>query len=89
MTKGISADSQIHISVIFLVKILIGISALIAGYYNIQNKFASIDRSIGDLHEEVVILTSKVSAMELEQIKELEETIVEQKTLLQRMGLKK
>ena len=89
MPKGISTDSQIHISVIFLVKILIGISALIAGYYNIQNKFANIDRSIGDLHEEVVILTSKVSVMEQEQIKELEETIIEQKSLLQRMGLKK
>lgn len=48
-----------------------------------------IDRTLNDLHEEVVILTSKVSAMEQEQIKELEETIIEQKSLLQRMGLKK
>jgi len=89
MAKGISANSQVHISIAFLIKAMIGISMLIAAYYQIQMKFASIDRSIGDMHKEVVILTSKVSAMEQEHIEELEETIVEQKSLLQKMGLKK
>ena len=89
MAKGISANSQVHISIAFLIKAMIGISMLIAAYYQIQMKFASIDRNIGDMHKEVVILTSKVSAMEQEHIEELEETIVEQKSLLQKMGLKK
>jgi len=93
MSKGISANSQVHISIAFLIKAMIGISMLIAAYYQIQMKFASIDRSIGDMHEEVVILTSKVSAMEQEHIQELEsqkETLEkENKSLMQKLGLKR
>ena len=77
MPKGISSDSQVHISVIFLVKILIGLSALIAGYYNIQMKFQSIDRSVGDMHEELVVLTSKMHDMEKQHLEELEHHNVE------------
>ena len=93
MPKGISSDSQVHISVIFLVKILIGLSALIAGYYNIQMKFQSIDRSVGDMHEELVVLTSKMHDMEKQHLEELEHHNVEleeeNKSLMQRLGLKR
>ena len=93
MRKGISADSQVHISITFLIKAMIGISMLIAAYYNIMMKFQSIDRSIGDMHDEIVVLNSKVADMEKEHILELEhhaeELEIENKTLMQKLGLKR
>ena len=71
MQKGISADSQIHISIAFLIKAMIGISLLIASYYQIQMKFASIDSTLNDLQSKVTVLTASVEGMEQEQIEEL------------------
>ena len=66
---------------------------LIAAYYNIMMKFQSIDRSIGDMHDEIVVLNSKVADMEKEHILELEhhaeELEIENKTLMQKLGLKR
>ena len=89
MQKGISADSQIHISIAFLIKAMIGISLLIASYYQIQMKFASIDSTLNDLQSKVTVLTASVEGMEQEQIEELEATVKEQKSLLQKIGFKK
>ncbi|MAC55487.1 MAG: hypothetical protein CME31_23335 [Gimesia sp.] len=93
MHKGISADSQVHISITFLIKAMVGIAMLIAAYYNIMMKFQSIDRSIGDMHDEIVVLNSKVADMEKEHILELEhhaeELEIENKTLMQKLGLKR
>ena len=93
MNKGISSDSQVHISIAFLIKAMIGISMLIAAYYQIQMKFASIDRSVGDMHDEVVILQQKMHDMEKAHLEELEhhaeELEIENKTLMQKLGLKK
>ena len=93
MNKGISSDSQVHISIAFLIKAMIGISMLIAAYYQIQMKFASIDRSVGDMHDEVVILQQKMHDMEKTHLEELEhhaeELEIENKTLMQKLGLKK
>ena len=72
MTKGISADSQVHISITFLIKAMIGISMMIAAYYQIQMKFASIDRSVGDMHQELVVLSSKMNDIEKQHVEELE-----------------
>ena len=63
-SKGLSSDSQVHISIAFLIKAMLGISMCIAAYYNIMMKFQSIDRSIGDMHEEVVVLQQKMHDME-------------------------
>ena len=91
--KGISADSQVHISIAFLIKAMVGIAMLIATYYQIQMKFASMDRSMGDMHEEVVVLTAKMHDMEKQHLEELEhhneELVEENKSLLAKMGLKK
>tara|TARA_R110002020_G_scaffold297175_1_gene512947 strand:- start:1169 stop:1459 length:291 start_codon:yes stop_codon:yes gene_type:complete len=91
--KGISADSQVHISIAFLIKAMIGISMMIAAYYQIQMKFASMDRTLGDMHEEVVVLTAKMHEMEKQHVEELEhhaEVLEEEnKSLMQRLGLKK
>ena len=89
MQKGISADSQIHISIAFLIKAMIGISLLIASYYQIQMKFASIDSTLNDLQSKVTVLTASVEGMEQEQIEELEATVKEQKSLLQKIGIRK
>ena len=93
MTKGISADSQVHISIAFLIKAMIGISMIIAAYYQIQMKFASIDRSIGDMHEEIVVLQEKMHEIEKQHVEELEhhatELEIENKTLMQKLGLKR
>ena len=91
--KGISADSQVHKSIAFLIKAMIGISMMIAAYYQIQMKFASMDRTLGDMHEEVVVLTAKMHEMEKQHVEELEhhaEVLEEEnKSLMQRLGLKK
>ena len=89
MNKGLSADSQVHISIAFLIKAMIGISMLIAAYYNIMIKFTEQDNRIRDLEDKIVVLTSSVEGMEQEHIKELEQTVQEQKTLLQKIGLKR
>ena len=75
---------------------MVGIAMLIATYYQIQMKFASIDRSVGDMHEELVVLTSKMHDIEKQHLEELEHHNVEleeevktQRSLLQKMGLKR
>ena len=85
-SKGISSESQLHISVAFLIKAMIGISMLIAAYYNVQMRFASIESRVEGMHEELVVLNSKVATMENKHIVELEE---QNKSLMQRLGLKK
>jgi|TARA_R100001530_G_scaffold83595_1_gene58313 phage host-nuclease inhibitor protein Gam len=93
MTKGISADSQVHISITFLIKAMIGISMMIAAYYQIQMKFASIDRSVGDMHQELVVLSSKMNDIEKQHVEELEhhaEVLEEEnRSLMQKLGLKR
>ena len=93
MSKGISADSQVHISIAFLIKAMIGISMMIAAYYQIQMKFASIDRSIGDMHDEIIVLQEKMHDIERQHVEELEhhatELEIENKSLIQKLGLKR
>ena len=86
MTKGLNSDSQVHISIAFLIKAMIGISMMIAAYYQIQMKFVSIETRVNDMHEELVVLNSKVASMETKHIVELEE---ENRSLMQRLGLSK
>jgi len=92
-SKGISADSQVHISIAFLIKAMIGIAMLIATYYQVQMKFASMDRSMNDMHQELIVLNSKMATIEKKQKEELEhhnEVLEEEnKSLMQRLGLKR
>ena len=89
MEKGISADSQIHISVALLVKATMLVAVITGSWYQAQMKFAEIDRKLQDLTDKITVLTASVEGMEQEHIQELEQTITEQKGLLQRMGFKK
>ena len=72
---------------------MIGISMCIAAYYNIIMKFQSLDRSLGDMHDEIVVLQEKMHNMEEQHLEELEhhaEVLEEEnKSLMQRLGLKR
>jgi|TARA_R110000744_G_scaffold132723_1_gene241030 uncharacterized protein HemX len=93
MSKGISENAQIHISIAFLIKAMIAVGVVVGSWYQAQMQFANIESRLNDLHEEVVILSSKVANMEQEHINEIEhhneELIEENRSLLQRMGLKR
>ena len=89
MEKEISADSQIHISYGILFKAIFIVSLGTGLWYQAQMKFAEIDRRLEDLTDKVTVLTASVEGMEQEHIKELEATVQEQKSLLQKIGLKR
>jgi|TARA_R100001530_G_scaffold41965_2_gene32042 hypothetical protein len=93
MTKGISEDAQVHISIAFLIKAMFAVGIVVGGWYQTQMKFANIEARLNDLHDEVVVLGSKVAKMEAEHIEELEhhneELIETNRSLMQRLGLKK
>mgnify|MGYP003112096787 FL=1 len=86
MAKGISEDAQIHISVAFLIKAMVAVGLVVGSWYQAQMKFAEQDRRIKDLEDKVLVLNASVEGMETQHIEELEET---NKSLMQRLGLKK
>ena len=86
MNKGLNSDSQIHISVALLIKAGILITIVVGSWYQAQMRFASIEARTNDMHEELVVLNSKVASMETKHIVELEE---ENRSLMQRLGLSK
>ena len=86
MANGINADSQIHISVALLIKAGILIAIVVGSWYQAQMRFASIEVRLNDMHEEVLVLSSKVSSIESKHIVQLEE---ENKTLMEKIGLKR
>jgi hypothetical protein len=50
---------------------------------------ADIERAIVEMHSEITVLNSKMAEIEQEHVESLEIEIKEQRSLLQRMGLKK
>jgi len=86
MSKAISEDAQIHISVAFLIKAMIAVAVVTGSWYQAQMKFADQDRRLKDLEEKVTVLNASVEGMETQHIQKLEE---ENRTLMQRLGLKR
>ena len=86
MSKGISEDAQIHISIAMLVKVGILVAVVTGSWYQAQMKFADQERRIKDLENKIVILNASIEGMETQHIEELEE---QNRTLMQRLGLKK
>ena len=86
MSKGISEDAQIHISIAFLIKAMVAVAIVTGSWYQAQMKFADQDRRIEDLEDKVTVLTASVEGMESQHIQKLEE---ENRTLMQRLGLKR
>ena len=89
MNKGLNANSEINISVQFLLKAMVMVALVVGSYYQAMLRFSNIEVRINDMHEELVVLSSKVANMEQDHVEELEETITEQKNLLQKLGLKR
>jgi len=80
---------DVQISVKWLLKIVILTAGLVGGYYNVQHHLGENDRKINEIHEELIAVSARVQVMELEKTKKLEETIKEQRTMLQKIGLRK
>ena len=93
MARAINENLQVHISVAFLIKAMVAVALGVGAWYQIQFKLNELERATNDLHEEVVILSSKVAKMEAEHIKELEhhatELEIENKTLMEKLGMKR
>jgi hypothetical protein len=88
-TKGISEDAQVHISVAFLIKAMLAVGVVTGSWYQAQMKFQEISIRLNDIEDRVTVLTSSVKGMEQDHLNELEEEVKEQRTLLQKMGIKK
>ena len=86
MSKGISEDAQIHISIAFLIKAMGGVAIVTGSWYQAQMKFAEQERRIKDLENKITVLNASVEGMETQHIQELEET---NRSLMQRLGLKR
>tara|TARA_R100000458_G_C8209123_1_gene197179 strand:+ start:17 stop:280 length:264 start_codon:yes stop_codon:yes gene_type:complete len=86
MSKGISEDAQIHISIAFLIKAMAAVAIVTGSWYQAQMKFAEQERRIKDLENKVTVLSASVEGMETQHIQELEET---NRSLMQRLGLRK
>jgi hypothetical protein len=89
MAKGISEDAQIHISIAFLIKAMLAVGLVTGSWYQAQMKFQEISIRLNDLEDRVTVIATTVQGMEQEHINELEEEVKEQRSILQRMGLKK
>ena len=85
-SKGISEDAQIHISIAFLIKAMVAVAIVVGSWYQAQMKFQNIETRLDDLQDKVTILNAAVEGMEKEHIEDLEET---NRTLMQRLGLKR
>ena len=86
MSKAINEDAQIHISVAFLIKAMVAVAIVTGSWYQAQMKFAEQERRIEDLENKVTVLNASVEGMETQHIQKLEE---ENKTLMQKLGLKR
>ena len=87
--KAISENAQVHISVAFLIKAMIGVGIITGSWYQAQMKFQEMSIRLNDIEDRVTVLTSAVKGMEQEHMEELEEEVKEQRSLLQKMGIKK
>jgi uncharacterized protein HemX len=86
MSKAISEDAQIHISVAFLIKAMVAVGVAVSSFFQIQNEFAEQERRIETLENKVVVLSASVEGMETAHIEKLEE---ENKSLMQKLGIKR
>jgi hypothetical protein len=87
--KAISENAQVHISVAFLIKAMIGVGIITGSWYQAQMKFQEMSIRLNDIEDRVTVLATDVAGMKQEHLNELEEEVKEQRSLLQKMGIKK
>ena len=86
MSKAINTDSTISLSVTMLIKMGFLIAIVTGSWYQAQMKFAEQETRIKTLEDKVVVLNASIECMETQHIEELEE---QNRTLMQRLGLKR
>ena len=86
MSKAISEDAQIHISVAFLIKAMVAVAVVTGSWYQAQMKFAEQERRIKDLENKVTVLNASIEGIETQHIQQLEE---ENRSLMQKLGIRK
>ena len=86
MSKAISENLQVHISVAFLIKAMVAVAVVVGSWYQAQMRFAEQERRIKDLEDKIVVLNASIEGMETQHIEDLEE---QNRTLMQRLGLKR
>ena len=86
MSKGISEDAQIHISIAFLIKSMVAVAVVVGSWYQAQMQFAEHKTRIRTLEDKITVLNASIEGMESQHIEDLEET---NRTLMQKLGLKK
>ena len=86
MSKGISEDAKIHISVAFLIKAMIAVAVVTGSWYQAQMRFAEQERRIKDLENKVTVLNAAVEGIETQHIQKLEQ---ENQTLMEKLRLKR
>jgi len=89
MANPINTDSTISLSVAMLIKVGFLIAIVTGSWYQAQMKFAEQETRIKNLENKVVVLNASIEGMEQEHIQQLEQTVKEQKSLLQKIGLKR
>tara|TARA_Y100001963_G_C6669154_1_gene394240 strand:- start:44 stop:265 length:222 start_codon:yes stop_codon:yes gene_type:complete len=72
-----------------LLKVGFAIAIVTGSWYQAQMKFAEQETRIKNLEDKVVVLNASIEGMEQEHIQQLEQTVQEQKSLLQKIGLKR
>ncbi len=72
-----------------LIKVGFLIMVVTGSWYQAQMKFAEQETRIKNLEDKVVVLNASIEGMEQEHIQQLEQTVQEQKSLLQKIGLKR
>ena len=87
--KAISENAQVHISVAFLIKAMIGVGIITGSWYQAQMKFQEMSIRLNDIEDRVTVLATDVAGMKQDHLNELEEEVKEQRSLLQKMGIKK
>ena len=70
-------------------KAMIGVGVITGSWYQAQMKFQEMSIRLNDMEDRVTVLTSSVQGMEQDHLNELEEEVKEQRSLLQKMGIKK
>jgi len=86
MSKAISEDAQIHISIAFLIKAMVAVAVVVGSWYQAQMKFAEHETRIRTLEDKITVLNASIEGMESQHIEQLEET---NRTLMQKLGLRK
>ena len=68
---------------------MLAVGVVTGSWYQAQMKFQEISIRLNDLEDRVTVIATTVQGMEQEHISELEAEVKEQRSILQKMGLKK